>query len=898
MADDNVIKSKIARPQPRPKLVARPHLTTFLDQGHAGGITLITAPAGYGKTTLVASWLERSDRPTAWLSLKEEDNDPAVFCSHFIAAMRSAIPGFGRSIKAMMHPPAPPLETVMAKVVNELASGRRNVILVLDDYDIISNASIHQAMTFLVEHQPQNLQLAVISRSDPAFSLSRLRSQSRLLRLTNEDLRFNADEAEIFFARTMGLSLDRQKVESLVTQTEGWITGLQLAGFSSRHKSQDSTSLEAFSGYSNEVTGFLIREVLSHLPEEIFSFLLHTAVLDRLSVPLCNAVTGRSDASQMLGELEHRHLFLIPLDHKRSWFRYHHLFVEALRAQLTKTTSAETIQCLHANAARWFSDNKLVGEALRHAQNANDPELSASILDRYGFDLLSEGRVTTIATWLRTVPGQIVLKHATLCCLYTFVSLLGDSPEPRAVEPYLVAAERLLAENTGRIPAAEEKAIRGKILLLRGYQARYLGRIDEAMELLRQAADNIPVDDLLYPAALLNQGICNVLSHKFDAAKKVLTPYAVVNDNQPNYWISATSFVGLARINMENGRLNAATDICRTGLQQFRDGGLDKIPVCGVVVMQLGEIAYLQNRLEEATELLEQAIALSSRGGLQLLHGCAHAILTMVRAARGFAEPRLWGQEEELKFFRTWGEIRNIAHPLGIYIAKFWLAQRRLDDVARWLESRNVHETNNPSPPEQEGEYLILARLLCLQHRVDRAIDLLERLLKVAEDDKRQGAAIEILILLALARQSRGENKPAAVAVQQALQYAAPEHFIRPFLDEGEPMRILLKRILLSSEHAGFIRLLLESTATADSSLNLGFAVPLSPKEEQVASFLVTGLSNEEIANRMFLSLNTVKMHLKKLYRKLGVKKRYDAIQKIRASRPGVQAPYGGATNR
>ncbi len=876
MANRDILATKLTAGRirtGRSGLVARPRLAARFDDDAFNGLTLVCAQAGYGKTTLVASWVHAGADKPAWLSLDPDDNDAVRFLAHLVAAIRTQEPHFETGLADILQAPnPPPVATLMTGLVNALAGLKQRLILVLDDYHLITEPAVHDAMLFLIEHQPGSLHIIISSRTEPPFSLARLQSHGRLVKFMESDLSFTPQEAEDFFNRVMLLDLSPHQSETLRTHTEGWAAGLQMAALSLARVQNKDGFIAGFSGRERHVIDFLADEVLSNQGAAIQSFLMRTSILDRFNAELCRLLTGEADSQAILLHLERSHMFLVPLDADRTWYRYHHLFSDLLQSRLARMQPQRSGE-LHSLAAQWYAEHGFPADALRHARSAQNLDLIARILDRHALAMFTLGEVRTVAGWLSILPEAVALQYPGVALLTAFNTYFHAVPD-------IALAERCLAAIDSMPTGQGSRDLTGKVAVVRGYHARYAGQADLALASFDRACELLSKQDVFYDIAMINLAILHGALGRLDDATAILCRYAEISDAQPHLWITMTGIFGLSRLQMMRGKLQLARDICVQGLSRFRDRGWQNLPVCSMLHLQLGEIAYLQNQLDDATEQANRALELARAGGMELNQGCSLVLLARIKLARG--EQGALETQDEQRLLRFWASAKLIIPPLSGYLAQLWLAQGRIQELAAWFAQRSIEPQS--LGPESELEGLVLARLLLQQRRTETAFALLSRLLSSAETEQRYGVAISIMILLALVRQAEDRLKSAAEFLSRALALASQEGQLRPFLDAGRSLQNLLQKITVPAELAEFAAQVL-TAFNMGSSLS-GATEKLIPvfsgKEERVAQLLAAGLSNNEIAAKLFVSPNTIKFHVKSLYRKLGVSKRFDAIQKMR----------------
>ena len=885
-----LLTTKLYAPQARPDLVPRPRLGERLEEATASKLILVSAPAGYGKTTLLSEWRARrlgDGYPVAWVSLDGGDNDPARFLSYLVAALRTVEAGVGEAVLASLRSPhPPPVEPVVTALINDLlAAIPHDFALVLDDYHAVEAKPIHDAVAFLLEHLPPRMHLAIASRADPPLPLARLRARGQLTELRAADLRFVPEEAARFLRDAMGLDLSPAHVESLERRTEGWIAGLQLAALSMRDGEDPSGFIEAFTGTNRHVLDYLADEVLERQPERVRSFLLQTSILDRLSGPLCDAVTGRGDGQAMLEELEHANLFAVPLDADRRWYRYHHLFSDFLRDRLRRTRP-EHVPGLHRRAARWYEDHGSVSEAMGHALAAEDFERAARLVEQNRVAMITRDELNTLSAWLKALPDELVRSRPPLCLAYAWVLVLTG--QVNAVEPWLRDAERAL-DASGAQP--EERArVLGEVTAARVEVARMRGDVTRAVELSHRALEILPDDHVLLRSVVaLNLGSAYWIRGDVAAASRASSEAASLSQEAGNVYITLVALRGLALVQAAQGRLREAAETYRRAQRLAAERGEKFLPAAGYAHVGMGELLYEWNDLEAAERHLREGIELGERGGPAIMLIDGYVALSRVMLARGGADAALGTLQKAQELVRT-HNITLLVAKLAAHLARLSLAKGDVEAAARWARGSAAGVDDGPGF-QREFERITLARVLIAQHRPGEALGLLERLLEPAQADGRMGSAIEALALRALALQAGGDTAEAVNVLARALSLAEPEGYVRVFADEGAPMAALLQRVLEAQKRGRVAtppgtqyvsRLLAALGAASAPPIPRGRAgapvEPLSERELEVLGLIASGMSNRQIARKLFVSLSTVKTHINNVYRKLEVRTRTQAV--------------------
>jgi LuxR family transcriptional regulator, maltose regulon positive regulatory protein len=917
-----VLATKLYIPPPRAKIVLRPRLIERLNEGLSAGckLTLISAPAGFGKTTLVSEWVAGCQRPAAWLSLDEGDNDPTRFLTYFIAALQTITANIGAGVLSVLQSPQPPpIELILTALLNEITTLPDNFVLVLDDYHVIDSQPVDQALTFIVEHQPPQMHLVITTREDPHLPLARLRARDQLTELRAADLRFTPAEAAEFLNRVMGLNLSAEDIAALESRTEGWIAGLQLAALSMQGRSDAANFIQAFTGSHRFVLDYLVEEVLQRQPEDIHSFLLKTATLDRLSGPLCDAVTGREDGKGMLETLERGNLFIIPLDDQRRWYRYHPLFAEVLQARLLDE-QPDQVFSLHQRASEWYEHNGSAADAIRHALAAKDFERAAILIELAVPEMRRnrQGATITELGWLKALPDELVHFRPVLSVAYAF-ALFGGG-ELGGVETRLRDAERWLdapddmsgqpESPTGGMVIVDEEEFRrlpGMIALLRAAQSLARNDMPEAVKNARRVLDLAPEDaHLMLGGAASVLGLAAWASGDLEAARW-MTADGMVKVRQAGYISSAIGgAIVLADIQIAQGRLHEAMVTYERALQWAIAPGAPVQRGAADMHVGMSNLHYEHNDLKTAMQHLLTSQALGELAGLPQNPYRWCAAMARIREAQGDLDEalNLLDQAECLYNANFSPNVR----PIATRKTRVWIAQGRLDKALDWAREQELSIENELSYL-REFDHITLARVLLARFRSDRAdasisgvVRLLERLLKAAEEGGRKGSVIEILVLQAIAYHSQGDLPAALNPLQKALTLAEPEGYVRMFLDEGPSMMQLLAAVRHLPEASAREIMPRQRLPTYTDKLLAALEAekqkredtpdlppaspaqtliePLSERELEVLKLLRSELSGPEIAQQLSVSINTFRTHTKNIFNKLGVNDRRAAIRR------------------
>jgi LuxR family maltose regulon positive regulatory protein len=894
-----LLTTKLYAPQVRSDVVVRPRLGYRLNDGMGLKLTLVSAPAGFGKSTLLSDWIVHrgGEWSLAWISLEEADNDLSRFLSYLIAALQTIEKDVGETTLASLRSPQPPpIESLLVSLINELALIPDKFVLVLDDYHVIEARPVHDVVSFLLEHMPPRMHLVIASRTDPPLQLARLRARHQMIELRAADLCFTPEEAGAFLTDVMRLDLSTKDVEALERRTEGWIAGLQLAALSMRGRKDVSGFIEAFTGSNRYILDYLVEEVLAKQPDAVSSFLLKTSILlDRMSGELCDAVTQEDGGQQMLEKLERENLFVFALDDDRHWYRYHHLFAEVLRHHLRRSQS-EFVPELHQRASRWYEQNELIDEAIRHTLEAEDFGRAADLVEQNAEAIVTRGEAATLLRWLETLPKELVRSRPRLCVLYAWEMVLTG--QLNAVESLLQAAEGALNQGVGSIevpPATQAGGVLadvpGTISILRGTLAQVQGDIPRTIELSRQALARLPKGSLLLrKTATWNLGNAYLLSGDLSAASQIFAELSTAGEASGDIYIALLASYALARVRLTQGRLREAAEVHRQALQLSTEQGKQFLPVACTAFLGMSEVLYEWNDLAGATHHVMRGTELSKQVGDTGALTAGYVTLARIRQAEGDVRGALDAVRKAEQSVTE--SFLNVLHaPMPTHRARLWIAQGNVELASRWAREVGLSADDELSYP-REAEHIALARVLMAQDEPDEALGLLERLLAAAKAGGRTGSVIEILALQALALQAQGASNAATPPLVRALSLAEPEGYVRTFVDEGPSMSELLRGAATGSslEYTGRLLTAFHQpsedhaprTATGSPQAVRLLSEPLSERELEVLRLVAAGKSNREISGQLFVTVDTVKKHLTHIFGKLGVRSRTQAVARAR----------------
>ena len=870
-------------------------------RGAESKLTLISAPPGFGKTTLLAAWLAAAPadgRSVAWLSLDRADSQPATFWTYLITALQTVAPGVGASaLSLLQESQPPPIETVLALVLNDLGAVANEVVLVLDDYHEVDTHELQGGMAFLVEHLPAQIHLVITTRADPALPLARLRARGELVEIRAADLRFTPDEAAGYLNEVMGLDLAARDIAALEGRTEGWIAALQLAALSMQGRDDVAGFIAGFAGDDRYIVDYLVEEVLRRQPGRVRSFLLQTSILGRMSGPLCDAVTGQDGGRAMLEALDRANLFLVPLDDRRRWYRYHHLFADVLRAHLVDE-QPDRVPDLHRRASAWYEQNGERSEAIRHAMAGEDFDRAAGLIELAVPAMRRSRQEAVLLAWLRALPDKVFAARPVLSVHHAGALLAHGQLD--GVEARLQEAERWLdmtAEgqerpkpvSADRIVVDEEEFRRLPIgiAIYRAAQALAKGDVADTVKYARRALDLATADDdLLRGSAAGLLGLAYWTNGDLEAAHRSYAECMASLLKAGHVSDVMGCAMALADIRIAQGRLGEAESTYEQALQLANEQGTPVLRGTADMHVGLSELSLERDDLDVAVQHLLTSRESGEHAGLPQNAYRWRVAMARVRKAEGDpgAALELLHAAEGLYLSDFFPRVR----PIAALKARVWVAQGRLDDALRWAREQGLSAEDDLSYL-REFEHVTLARVLLarsIQDRADRtareAAELIERLLRAAQEGSRTGTVIELLVLQALALQIQG-NAPAALAsLERALALAEPEGYIRLFVDEGLPMAILLEAASTRQIAPTYVRRLLAALGPAGDTApaTQRLVEPLSDRELEVLRLLATDLDGPDIARELVVSLHTVRSHTKSIYAKLGVNNRRTAIRR------------------
>lgn len=909
---DQLLNTKLYIPSLRPNLVSRPRLIKILNAVRTRKLTIVSAPAGYGKTTLVSSWALGLDIPVCWLSLDENDNDLVRFLKYVVVALQNLQKGLGVAVlDALNAPQVPQSSALLTILVNEIAEIDKEFVLVLDDSHSIDNQSVLDAVSYMLDNIPPGMHMVMVGRVEPSVPVSRLRVAGQLLEVRSDDLRFSSAEVAAFLNDLMDLDLSPGDMTSLEERTEGWVAGLQLAALSLHGRDDKHEFIEAFSGSHQYLIDYLVEEVLSRQQSEIRTFLIQSSILDRLNASLCDATLERTDSQEVLQHLDETDLFLIPLDDLRGWYRYHHLFADFLKLSL-REGQPEQILDLHRRAARWFEQNGYRREALDHLLKAGEFERAAVLVEHSARGMLERSELGELKRWVDLLPAEFVQDRPWLCVYHAWTLRLSGSPY-KVVEHRLRQAELALESYGWRIyqkeplaeykmPEAEAHELIGSIIALHAFQAVFMDNLSLAKELATKAKSYHPNEDFVRSAIGFALGWAYRLSGDLEAASMEFGESRNISLASGNIYVAVATSCRDASGQILAGNLNRAMESFQDAVQIATDHDGRQLPVAGYAYVYIGGLHLEWNDLESATSYLLEGIELCKRVGYIMDQVVGFSYLTRLRIIQDDLDAageaclnarRLSDMMKGYMHAQRWVDETQIRQ---------WAAEGNFAAITKWVQTCGLR-IDDEIGFARDIEHTVLARALVILGRarpdcshIQDALILLDRLLKLVERAGWVGKQVEFIVLKSTALQLMCEESAAVVTLGRALSLAEPEGYVRTFVDEGAPMRTMLSKAVeqgMSPEYASSLLnhthfkavdqkvspAVIRSTVT---DLSQGLMETLTERELVVLRLLASDLSGPEIADELFVAVSTVRYHTNHIYEKLSVHNRRSAVSRAK----------------
>lgn len=910
-----LLTTKLYIPPIRPKLVSRPRLIERMSAGLHRKLALISAPAGFGKTTLLSECAARCGRPVAWLALDEADNDPTRFLAYLIAALQIIEAGIGKgALSALQGPQAAPVASLLVGLINELAAVSTPFVLVLDDYHSIEAKPIHDALTFLLDHQPPQMHLVISTRTDPPLPIARLRGQGQLTELRQDDLRFTFDEAAEFLNEAMDLHLSTDDVAALASRTEGWIAGLQMAAVSMRGRDDPTGFVHAFAGSHRHILDYLMEEVLMRESATVQAFLFQTAILDRLTGPLCDAILGvgaeqqgsgndqpphtpaplRTPVSsqEILEYLDRTNLFVVPLDEERCWYRYHHLFADLLRQRLQQA-QPHSVRELHHRASTWCEEQGFMAPAIRHALSAKDFQRALELIEQAAESTVMRSEIATLQGWLEALPDDLIRTRPILYVYHTWALLLSGS----SVE----VGEARLQE---AVDADSDGSIAGEVMAVRALIATYRGKMRQSVELSRRALELLSEDRLFFRSFIAGYlGFGSLYSGDLVGARQAFEETVRMSQRAGNLMNTVLALCHLGEVSMLEGHLYEGKAFYEQALSLAVDDRGQREPIAGLALIGLGRLLILQYNLKDAEHHLAEGIALIKRwgeaGSIGGYIGLAH-----VRQDQGDLNGAHEAIQTAERLAAQFDAMKADDEYVASQKARLWLAQGEIERASCWIEECGLDGDVSLYPQEEDGSdfdpfnrmvgYMVAARVHMARDRPDEALQVLRPLRRMVETAGWTLLVVKLLILESLTLQAQGNIPEALGLLARALALSEPEEGVEFFIEEGAPMVKLLRHAAshgIAPEYASNLLAHFETGLSATSpSPHLPtpppqiqpLVEPLTERELDVLRLLATSLSTAEIAERLFITVSTVRSHTKNIYAKLNVHRRWDAAERAK----------------
>lgn len=863
--------------------IERPHLNQLVSQGSERQLILLSAPAGYGKTTLVSTWLNKTNIPNAWISLDDSDNDPNRFLQYLYTALIPIAPRIAENLPDLPNAIQPvQYEKVIHLLTNELALIPGRFILVLDDFHSIHSEAVLKIVSHLLDHIPKPMLLVILTRSDPPLPISRLRARNQLLEIRSDRLRFSKTEIGEFINKTLGLSLSIQDIDALETRTEGWAASLQMAALSMQGNKDIHNFICNFTGSHHYVMDYLMEEVLRIQPNKVRNFLLRTSILDRLCGPLCEAVVNSDpnesiDGREILESLEIKNLFLIPLDQERRWYRYHHLFADVLRQRLERQYP-NLLPELFRLSSEWYEQNGFIAKSIEQAIAAGDHERAAGLIEKNGCFLLISGEVATLLNWTRTIEFNSE-SHPWLSIQMAWALALSGNIDK--IEPAMEVPEKLLAPLE---PTVEVRTMRGTIAAARAFRANFQGNTELAAEYAQHALLQLPdcsaISQSIRSVTTAILGDASRINGHLEEAIQANVEAKKIGKEANNLQMEIIANTNIGEILMEQGQLHLAADTFSQALHSAVRPDGQRSPLAGRILTGMSRLSYEWNQLTEAEERIRECLDLGQIWGDFDLQITAYAFLSrleLVRNKPGKSQEALLNVE---KLSRENASSNKRKNQVVTDLAFAWLAQGDLNKISD-LILKNHLETDDQVTYQRLPEYILLLRKLLAQNNYEDASRFSKRMLEQFKGEASSRLVLEVLILHSLALYGLKDTEGALTALEKALELAKAEDYVRLFLDEGERMTRLLCQVRSRQAGNSCAATLLSKIGSTPGMTQPSMQLliePLTMREMEVLKLIEAGRSNQEIAGQFVISIPTVKRHISNIFAKLGVKSRTQAV--------------------
>ena len=883
MTSPTILTTKLFIPPAMPAVLPRPNLLERLDRGREVPLTLLSAPPGYGKTTLLSLWAVNHPGSIAWLTLDEGDNDPARFFQHLLASIQTIEPhiGSGLTLRIERGKPAK-AESILAPVLNQLASWGLDLSLVLDDYHILEVETIHSALTYLMEHAPPNLHLVIATRSDPPFPLALMRSRDQLVELRARELAFTAQETSNFLQNVVGLELSPADIATLTRRTEGWPAGLRMAAVSLMDHRDPAAFVRMFGAEDRHVVDYLVDEVLTRQPPEVNRFLLDSSILERICGPLCEALMDEPagvDGQEMLERLEAANLFLVPLDDKRYWYRYHRLLADVLYERL-RESEPERLLILHRRASDWYTrqaetseESIFISEAINHALRGEDPGQAAKLIESEAEATLMRSELTTFLGWTKDLPEQVLMSYPRLSALQAMARLITGRP----LEEITQSLER-----ASQADAKGDHA--GEIATVRAMLATFQGDGQATATLAEEALRLLPEESLFLRTIMIDSlGIAYLMLGDFPAAITALEQAARMGEQTGNVLAAAGAWCNVAGLHLTAGRFPRARELLERALELSTDPDGQRLPAAGKALLGLAQVWREWNDIEAAERYTREGVALfENYGDVGMIVGLTSLARLRIEAGEFDIARRQIAKAERIAFESDATDLDDrLVHSIKAFLA---FAEGDDEAARQWIEDLRSATTGKPFYLLQELEQTMLARVLLGLNQPQEALEIL---VTVGDSAQKMGMVkrlVEILVLQALAYDALGAHVQALEVIETALQLGEAGGMVRTFIVEGERIGRLLHEAAQRGTTPEYVGRLLAAFPQAQPKRTKqeDLVEPLSERELEVLSLIAEGHTNAEIGSRLHLALSTVKWHTSNIYGKLSVKNRAQAVARAR----------------
>jgi LuxR family transcriptional regulator, maltose regulon positive regulatory protein len=890
-----MLLTKLHIPTSGINIVHRSELFEKLNSGLSRKLILISAPAGFGKTTVVSDWIAQSKIPTAWFSLDNGDNDPVDFLNYIISGIQSIHTAFGQSaIKLLNSPNKPSGESIASLLINDILNINQNFLLVLDDFHLIKSNEVLKLVTYLLEHIPDNIHIVILTRSDPALSVSRLRSQHQMVELRSTDLSFSANDISILFNKKLRLGLSPDDIYSLETKTEGWIAGLQLTALSMQGREDISGFIQDLKGDNRYIMDYLMEEVLKIQTDEIKEFLLQTSMLEQMSAPLCNAVLNRNDSRLILETLEKNNMFVIPLDTERTWYRYHHLFAELLKQRLHLKDKATIIE-LHNKAIEWFKNNAMPLFAIEHALETENFEKSILFLGEIVESMWKNGQHAAIMKYGDIIPDELIKKNADFSLYYSWILIITG--QIQKAEPFLASAEKITLQiindkNSSKEDVQYNQKLLGKISVAFAYMNSLLERSEKIIDYSKTAMQNLSEDDpLWYSWGWYSSGIAEMFHENLNECIKAFENALVYGKKSGNIYLISTIGSRLSSLEARMGLYTSSYKKCSDLLAFMKESGYSQIikSECTYSVLYscMAGIESMRTDFDDALENIKTAYSLCKNESDNSFKVFVLVVYSLTLYGRGdIAGVKKMLNEADIIL------KQNIVFPttMSMYIAMkglMLIEQNELENANHFFKENGV-EFEKKIPYSDEHGYCAYSLLLIIEMKFGEAEILLSKLLKLAQAANRIERIIETKVIYSILNKAKGDKEKALTNLIEALEDAAHDNILMSFVLYHAGISDLLKEVykIQATTKTKIPKKLIDKLKLAlekrEKFKKINLESGLSEREIDVLKLIAEDLTNQEIADKLFISLNTVKTHLKNVYLRLEVDNRTKAVDKAK----------------